>query len=194
MVGLNNKEWVRSSIFYMKIPGLNNKWSKINQGVSEGGGMDVLMQGVREQLSNCQHRTEIKLYLKTSQRGVSSWCSSSFKHRDLFLDFVLKDSLLPRKSCPWPKKGLLMEKLWCFSSDLVWWVEKVRKGRNKNGMALNISSDAGWMQIEAGLWKRAAVWGTELPFSAPVFHPFPSHQCWSSSCWSLPACIMWRAG
>lgn len=50
-----------------------------------------------------------------------------------------------------------MKKLWWFSYNLVWWVKKIRKGRDKNVMQLNISSDAGWMQIQAGLWKRAAV-------------------------------------
>lgn len=50
-----------------------------------------------------------------------------------------------------------MEELWCFSSSLVWWVEEVRKDRNKNVMELNISSDAGWMQIQAELWKGEAV-------------------------------------
>lgn len=103
------------------------------------------------------------------------------------MGFCAKGFTAAQKELSVTKKGILMEKLWCFSSSLVWWVEKVRKGGNKNIMELNILSDAGWMQIQAGLWERAAVWGTELPFSAPLFHPFPPLQYWSSSCWSLPA-------
>lgn len=48
------------------------------------GDMDVPMQGAREQLGNSQHTTEMKLFLKTSWKGVSRCCASSIKQRHLF--------------------------------------------------------------------------------------------------------------